>query len=180
MQVDMIVNAGEGLNPFILVFVFEGLAFVYCWWRTRLLPSSKDTSLLPSTAVHGHGIHPRSWRLIAQLVVVALIIAGLAWQVVLRLQPPPPPPTDCSQPADATHSGAVAQFCFLKLRPSLGPGSMTAGPDGNVWFTEGESKIVRITPAGTLTVFPVPQPDVFITTGPDGNLWYSGAGPHRR
>jgi virginiamycin B lyase len=48
---------------------------------------------------------------------------------------------------------------------------MTAGPDGSVWFTEGQ-KIARITPAGALTEFPVPPPDVFITAGPDGNLWF--------
>ena len=171
MQVDVIVNAGGGLNPFILVFVFEGLAFVYCWWRTRRLSSSKDTSTLPPPPVHERGIQSHRWRLFTQLTVVVLLVAGLAWRVVLQLQPPPPPPADCGQPADAARSGAVAQFCFPKLTPQLGQGSMTAGPDGSIWFTEGQ-KIARITPAGALTEFPVPPPDVFITAGPDGNLWF--------
>ena len=114
--------------------------------------------------------------LFTQLTVVVLLVAGLTWRVVLHLQPPPPPPSDCGQPADAARSGAVAQFCFPKLTPLFGQGSMTAGPDGSIWFTEGQ-KIARITPAGALTEFPVPPPDVFITAGPDGNLWFSGMGP---
>jgi len=52
---------------------------------------------------------------------------------------------------------------------------MTAGPNGSVWFTEA-SNIASITPAGKLTEFPVPPPDVFMTAGPDGNLWISAAG----
>lgn len=101
------------------------------------------------------------------IVVAPLATAALAWWLIL----PPPPPPDCGQPADAARSGAVAQFCFPKLTPLLGQGSMTAGPDGSIWFTEGH-KIARITPAGALTEFPVPPPDVFITAGPDGNLWF--------
>jgi hypothetical protein len=176
MQVDVIVNAGGGLNPFILVFVFDGLAFVSCWWltwrRTRRQSLSKDTPKLSPPPVHERGIQSHRWRLFTQLTVVVLLVAGLTWRVVLQLQPPPPPPADCGQPADAARSGAVAQFCFPKLTPQFGQGSMTAGPDGSVWFTEGQ-KIARITPAGALTEFPVPPPDVFITAGPDGNLWFS-------
>ena len=52
---------------------------------------------------------------------------------------------------------------------------MTAGPDGNLWFTETNGNIGRITPAGVITEF---QTDVAplsdITTGPDGNLWFIG------
>ena len=32
-----VTTASGGLNPNILVFAFVGLAFVYCWWRTRRL-----------------------------------------------------------------------------------------------------------------------------------------------
>jgi len=172
----MDITTGGPLQPLYLVFVFDGLAFVYCWWRTRRLSSSKDTSTLPPPPVHERGIQSHRWRLFTQLTVVVLLVAGLTWRVVLHLQPPPPPPADCGQPADAARSGAVAQFCFPKLTPQFGQGSMTAGPDGSVWFTEGQ-KIARITPAGALTEFPVPPPDVFITAGPDGNLWFSGMGP---
>ena len=57
-----------------------------------------------------------------------------------------------------------------------GPYGITLGPDGNVWFTEsatGVNKIGRITPAGTITEFPVPGEPRFIAAGPDGNLWFT-------
>jgi streptogramin lyase len=59
--------------------------------------------------------------------------------------------------------------------------SITAGPDGNLWFTEIEGgKIGRITPRGTITEFPLRSTcgsygcgPVGITAGPDGNLWFT-------
>jgi virginiamycin B lyase len=58
------------------------------------------------------------------------------------------------------------------------PLDITAGPDGNVWFTETGSQIIgRISPTGIVKEFPVPttigQP-VGITGGPGGNLWFTG------
>jgi len=67
------------------------------------------------------------------------------------------------------------------------PIAITAGPDGNLWFTErfgscsapliaGCSKIARITTAGVITEFPVPTPGggpIGITAGPDGALWFT-------
>jgi virginiamycin B lyase len=62
------------------------------------------------------------------------------------------------------------------------PNYITAGSDGNLWFTAGD--IGRITPTGALTFFPPVTPgtvpagiyiegvDVGITKGPDGNVWY--------
>lgn len=61
--------------------------------------------------------------------------------------------------------------------------SMTAGPDGALWFTESNTdstvnKIGRVTTAGVFTEYPVPQSSGFqgmsyaITPGPDGNLWF--------
>src|SRR5260370_1069664 len=57
------------------------------------------------------------------------------------------------------------------------PAGITAGPDGNLWFTSfNEDYINRITPTGTFNKFPVPtsnsQP-LDITSGPDGNLWFT-------
>lgn len=58
--------------------------------------------------------------------------------------------------------------------------SLTRGPDGNLWFTDG-NYIGRITPQGKITEFaapptPAPFQDQFDPTelmlGPDGNLWY--------
>ncbi len=58
--------------------------------------------------------------------------------------------------------------------------SLTAGPDGNLWFTENyafgvPTSIGRITPGGTTTYFTIPggSSEGGITTGPDGNLWFT-------
>src|SRR5206468_4486896 len=60
------------------------------------------------------------------------------------------------------------------------PIQITTGPDGNLWFTEGNisygNNIARITTSGVITEFPVPtgssQPWA-IRTGPDGSLWFT-------
>jgi streptogramin lyase len=61
-------------------------------------------------------------------------------------------------------------------------GSLTAGPDGNLWFTASAvgynngMEIVSMTPAGSMYHFPVPGVTGTmkgITTGPDGNLWFT-------
>jgi hypothetical protein len=56
--------------------------------------------------------------------------------------------------------------------------AITAGPDGNLWFTEILGKqIGRITPDGSITEFPLGGPPSsdpnYITAGPDGNLWFT-------
>ena len=59
------------------------------------------------------------------------------------------------------------------------PQGITAGPDGNLWFTEliGD-KIGRITTTGSITEFALPAtPNPFgIAPGPDGNLWFAENG----
>src|SRR6266704_164112 len=64
-----------------------------------------------------------------------------------------------------------------------GPESITAGPDGNMWFDEfWTNRIGRLTPAGALTEFPIPTPDSGprgIVAGPDGNLWFVESGRSR-
>src|SRR5262249_44340413 len=57
----------------------------------------------------------------------------------------------------------------------FGATAITAGPDGNVWFTDPVAgNVGRITPSGQVTEFtsPVGSPGV-IAAGPDGNLWFS-------
>ncbi len=72
---------------------------------------------------------------------------------------------------------AATRFREFHL-PSAGsyPSGITAGPDGNLWFTERSSrKIGRITTAGVITESP-PNPGTTpneITAGPDGNLWFT-------
>jgi len=67
-----------------------------------------------------------------------------------------------------------------------GPTGITAGPDGNIWFTEQfANNIVRFNVAdSTFTEFPLPTAvaiPTLITAGPDGNLWFIesrfGGGP---
>ncbi len=57
------------------------------------------------------------------------------------------------------------------------PTGITAGPDGNLWFTNAgnNSSIGRVTPAGVVTKFTDPtisHPEG-IAAGPDGNLWFT-------
>jgi hypothetical protein len=64
-----------------------------------------------------------------------------------------------------------------------GAPGITAGPDGNVWFTEfTTSQIGQITPDGSVSEFPLPDRTFprEITAGPDGNLWYTASGGVRQ
>jgi len=57
--------------------------------------------------------------------------------------------------------------------------AITAGPDGNLWFTEFHAnKIGRITTTGVVTEFPVPTPKrqlIGITAGPPhtASVWFT-------
>jgi virginiamycin B lyase len=57
------------------------------------------------------------------------------------------------------------------------PYGITAGPDGNLWFTlRLGNTIGRITPAGVSTEFAIPTANSRsegITAGPDGNVWFA-------
>lgn len=63
--------------------------------------------------------------------------------------------------------------------PSSGslPSSITAGSDGNLWFTESSTnKVGRISTGGSITEFAIPTPQASpqgITAGPDGNVWFA-------
>jgi streptogramin lyase len=63
------------------------------------------------------------------------------------------------------------------LQANAAPSQMAEGPEGNLWFTDGNAAIGRITPAGAITEFtaglnPGSAP-YGITAGPDGNLWFT-------
>lgn len=82
----------------------------------------------------------------------------------------------CSASSTSTHPRKImGKIAELVLPANMTPGSITAGPDGNLWFTEGE-QIGRITPGGTITQYPLPTPSSFvsgITWGSDGTLWFT-------
>ena len=101
---------------------------------------------------------------------VGLRLLGLALVVVLGVVP-----TVASASAPA---GTVTEFS-TGITAGSEPLGITAGPEGNLWFTELQGgRIARITPTGTVTEFPgldhapVIAPEE-ITVGPDGNLWFT-------
>src|SRR3989442_725766 len=56
------------------------------------------------------------------------------------------------------------------------PKGITAGPDGNLWFTEaGGNRIGRITTGGVIRESPSKAGigPTEIAAGPDGNLWFT-------
>ncbi len=57
------------------------------------------------------------------------------------------------------------------------PYAIASGPDGNLWVSSAAS-VLRVTPAGDITSFPVPNSSSVssITFGPDGNLWLAPTG----
>lgn len=72
-------------------------------------------------------------------------------------------------------TGAVTKF---DLPVPQAPQSIVAGPDGNLWLTDG-TVIVSVTPAGAAKVLTPPGTTTFrtsvgtIAVGPDGNLWFT-------
>ena len=80
----------------------------------------------------------------------------------------------------ASASAGVTEF-DAGLTPGNAPADITAGPDGNLWFTQRGvlPGIGTITPAGAVTEYPVAPLQVpgEITTGPDGALWFTERGP---
>ena len=80
----------------------------------------------------------------------------------------------------ATTGGPVISEFETGLTAGVGLWGITAGPDGNLWFTEETHNAVgRITPAAVITEFgsgfPTGNPKG-IAAGPDGNLWVAMAG----
>lgn len=63
------------------------------------------------------------------------------------------------------------------------PLNLAVGPDGNLWFTDGNlNQIGRMTTGGEVVVFPIPTQDSFpsgIAAGWDGNLYFTEAGAGR-
>ena len=71
----------------------------------------------------------------------------------------------------------VTEFT-VGLTIGANPSGITAGPDGNLWFTEfAADRIGRITPGGVVTEFSAGISSVAFpygnAAGPDGNLWFT-------
>lgn len=83
-------------------------------------------------------------------------------------------------PSAAATTGQITEFS-TGITPASYPWGITAGPDGNLWFTESTTdQVGRITPSGTVTEFSKgisPNAGLGgITAGPDGNLWFAEGG----
>ena len=88
--------------------------------------------------------------------------------------------TSGSSPTPTSTQGIKGIFHEFALPPSqFVPGTITAGPDGNLWFTvigtnNGPSEIGVITPQGKIHEFTLSHSILgSITRGPDGNLWFT-------
>ena len=77
-----------------------------------------------------------------------------------------------------TTDGTVTTYpitaAYGKCQPALA--GITAGPDGNIWFTDDACGNVGKLDLSTktITLTPTLLYGTEITTGPDGNLWYGG------
>lgn len=72
-------------------------------------------------------------------------------------------------------SGTIQTYA---LPVDAAPNSITAGPNGNVWFVEKSQTLAEMTPNGTVTTFTLPLvPGSIPIAGPDGNLWTLGTSP---
>src|SRR5688500_11309045 len=56
-------------------------------------------------------------------------------------------------PSTAAAATPTATEFSTGISPGSSPLSITAGPDGNLWFTENDDRIGRITTSGTVTEF---------------------------
>ncbi len=145
------------------------------------MKDAQSQSAPGSSRTGGRGVPPMRKRKLAMGIVVAsiLLVALLGtWIVRLPMASTRTTITICGStpPSTATHvpAGIITEFP-LPLAHSF-PSEITAGPDGNLWFTEGTNKIGRINSHGTITEFPLPiggSAPSDITAGPDCNLWFT-------
>jgi hypothetical protein len=82
--------------------------------------------------------------------------------------------------ASASPVGTITEFSS-GLNAKTEPEAIAPGPDGNMWFIDGEfpPAIGKITPSGAITEYSVGlsgSRPLDIAPGPDGNLWFSDRG----
>jgi streptogramin lyase len=71
---------------------------------------------------------------------------------------------------------SIAEFPIPTINSA--PQQITAGTDGNLWFTDpGTNQVGRLNPlTGAITEYPIPTSNSLptgITAGPDGNVWFT-------
>jgi len=79
--------------------------------------------------------------------------------------------------ASATITPTPTFYQFSIPTANSFPGFITAGPDGNMWFTDsGANSVSRITSSGVVTAFTVPTVEAElqgIISASDGRLWFA-------
>jgi streptogramin lyase len=118
------------------------------------------------------------------LLLLLSLLSGCGALAPTRSSPTPimSQPTKMVPSPTREVKGTITEFPLpLAQNAQTSPLSITAGSDGNLWFTEivngpasQRSKIGRVTPTGTVSEFPLPTPTsvpTSITQGPDGTLW---------
>ena len=161
-----------------------------------MLPPMKMPHLSTTPIIQPHSIAPAkrntSWRIALVVLVILAIVGGIIWlnlphgPVVGNIPEPTSAITGPTKTIAPTRSivpsGSISEFPIPT--PESIPQGITAGPDGNLWFTEADgNKIGRITLNGTISEFPIStsaSPPFAITSGgitagPDGNLWFTEA-----
>jgi len=80
-----------------------------------------------------------------------------------------------SIPSDSTQAPTLTRVPLpAQINTMQGP-FMAAGADGNLWMATAANTFLRITPAGSITQFPLNGPRATtLTAGPDGNIWFIG------
>ena len=85
-----------------------------------------------------------------------------------------PTPVPTASPGGSVSLGASPQFSSFTIANF--PALITAGADGNLWYTNGAAPpaLSSITTAGTETVFPIGGAQIpnGIASGPGGALWF--------
>ncbi len=81
--------------------------------------------------------------------------------------------------ASATPAGSITEYSS-GLNAKTEPEAIAPGPDGNMWFIDGESPpaIGKITPSGAITEYSGLNAEhdlEDIALGPDGNMWFTDA-----
>src|SRR5438309_3663358 len=119
-----------------------------------------------------HRSRAASLGLVSRIVTLALVATGLlslpgSTGTALAAIPSPAAPL----------TGHIDEFPVTAA--AADPLAITAGPDGNLWFADGNTtvgRIGRVSLTGTVSTFPVPTAaglPMDIVAGPNGNLWFS-------
>ena len=141
------------------------------------LEASQPPAPAPPAKPRNQPRRRRARALLSALLVVALVLAGggLAWRALATRRPT----AQATSTLGTTPTAAPTRFTEFSVPNAVELLDITAGPDGNLWFTgAGTGTIGRMTPAGQATLFPLTLPGFSIapfgiTAGPDGNLWFT-------